>query len=71
MVYLLIYFYICTYQNILTKLVDTEVDVMSPRQSELARTPLFECGIRSVTEDIHAYSEGRRRSPEEYASFVK
>ena len=27
---------------------------------------LYECGIRSVTEDIHAYSEGRHRSPEEY-----
>ena len=25
-----------------------------------------ECGIRSEAENIHAYSEGRRRSPEEY-----
>ena len=24
------------------------------------------CGIRSVVEDDHAYSEGRHRSPEEY-----
>uniref|UniRef100_A0A6C0HTT2 Uncharacterized protein n=1 Tax=viral metagenome TaxID=1070528 RepID=A0A6C0HTT2_9ZZZZ len=30
-----------------------------------------ECGIRSGAEDIHAYSEGRRRSPEEYATRVK
>ena len=27
-----------------------------------------ECGIRSRAEDIHAYSEGRHRSPEEYGS---
>ena len=27
-----------------------------------------ECGIRSIAEDIHAYSEGRHRSPEEYGS---
>ena len=26
----------------------------------------FGCGIRSGAEDIHAYSEGRRRSPSEY-----
>uniref|UniRef100_A0A6C0HUM6 Uncharacterized protein n=1 Tax=viral metagenome TaxID=1070528 RepID=A0A6C0HUM6_9ZZZZ len=26
----------------------------------------YECGIRSAAEDNHAYSEGRRRSPEEY-----
>uniref|UniRef100_A0A6C0HT64 Uncharacterized protein n=1 Tax=viral metagenome TaxID=1070528 RepID=A0A6C0HT64_9ZZZZ len=27
---------------------------------------ITECGIRRVAEDNHAYSEGRRRSPEEY-----
>ena len=27
----------------------------------------IECGIRSRAKDIHAYSEGRRRRPEEYA----
>ena len=26
----------------------------------------YGCGIRSGAEDIHAYSEGRRRSPSEY-----
>ena len=29
---------------------------------------MYECGIRSVTEYIHAYSEGLRRSPEEYGT---
>ena len=75
---------------------------MSPRQAELARTPLLQasladrrtvalgsyrilynqtspvakpplvvgCGIRSRAEDNHAYSEGRRRSPEEYEGIL-
>ena len=28
------------------------------------------CGIRSRVEDNHAYSEGRRRSPEEYGGII-
>ena len=31
---------------------------------------LFECGIRSRAKDIHAYSEGRCRSPEEYGLTI-
>ena len=30
----------------------------------------YGCGIRNRVEDNHAYSEGRRRSPEEYGSNV-
>ena len=30
----------------------------------------FGCGIRSGAEDIHAYSEGRRRSPSEYENIT-
>ena len=30
----------------------------------------YGCGIRSGAEDIHAYSEGRRRSPSEYENIT-
>ena len=29
----------------------------------------YGCGIRSGAEDIHAYSEGRRKSPSEYGCY--
>ena len=44
---------------------DIEVMVETSLPTE---TPPDGCGIRSGAEDIHAYSEGRRRSPEEYES---
>uniref|UniRef100_A0A6C0HTT4 Uncharacterized protein n=1 Tax=viral metagenome TaxID=1070528 RepID=A0A6C0HTT4_9ZZZZ len=36
-----------------------------PTDKEMMVT-IYGCGIRSVVEDNHAYSEGLRRSPEEY-----
>ena len=44
-------------------------EVLQQLTSKGAKHPeKFGCGIRSRAEDNHAYSEGRRRSPEEYAN---
>ena len=43
---------------------ETNLQQMEIQKEEFKTT--IECGIRSGAEDIHAYSEGRRRSPEEY-----
>jgi len=41
-------------------------DIMEIIAHKKTNMKLYGCGIRSVVEDNHAYSEGLRRSPEEY-----
>jgi len=43
----------------------TNPDILE-MMTQVQDTVRYECGIRSVAEDNHAYSEGLRRSPEEY-----
>ena len=46
--------------------VDESAQEVCEIQPDTKKTEASGCGIRSGAEDIHAYSEGRRRSPEEY-----
>ena len=52
-----------TTNSLRKSIVDLPIEMSTKHNTKISDN---ECGIRSVAEDNHAYSEGRRRSPEEY-----